>query len=754
MTKEEIREYIKAHEELAKMLHRFMRHNDNIITSGLSEDEEKKMHAIFMNAYKSDVEMLVNIPDFDINGPEFKEYLQEEGISDFVEAKNAYDNSKKDIAINPLSDPSITKEQREGLEEFHRWLNRNCEKTGRWGDKEGGGMRDFANKFMSQPASVQLKALYLLETGKRKAPDEAGFDDYNSQVNYVPSLAEIKKPLIASPLKIWKRATGDQFYWGKLNQALSIAEKSKDKLESFREDLRAEADANNVEKYSNMNKLTGFKKLIDAEKIVRPYKDPKTKNVTMVIDRPNSLLVANCQEAANMVDTLPLNEEQKEKFAEEELNRFATALPQLDYKRESTKTLRGAWEGGKDIVAQKENYQNAERSFKAILSLWQNESKALGNPPTPGIVAYLNSNKSFLGDTPSNLFDGLNLSVEVASVVNALVNIRKNYNDTNLWQKYTGTLDFAMNISDGTFHTAQLLTSASKIIPSLQGGLDTFKTISATAGGITGAIVTAKNATTAMKLGINRMQATNAKELAESSNLSDDEKKRVKDIAEFSHTKSVKAQHGAIRGMIKGAGLSTMAAGGTALATVPLAGPLILAGIAGTSIYDKVKSNKDRKELARLAVDKLVTGSEKMANKVQKHIERIQDRLKKYTSGDKTAKKLQALIDNQKQIEDRTRNEAAVKAGYTSLFTCTGGATSAVADELLKKVYLINPEMGFTKDNIITSSEEHADLRRERISYSELLESMGVDVKYKSHIENAKHFENRLKEKKAKQLGS
>ena len=111
----------------------------------------------------------------------FLGYLQDEGITDFYEAKNWVDENINDIKKNPLADPSLTKAQREGLEEFHRWLNRNCEKTGVLGDKEAGGMRDFANKFMSQPASVQLKALYLLETGKRKAPDATGLDDFGNE---------------------------------------------------------------------------------------------------------------------------------------------------------------------------------------------------------------------------------------------------------------------------------------------------------------------------------------------------------------------------------------------------------------------------------------------------------------------------------------------------------------------------------------------------------------------------------------------
>lgn len=760
MTKEEIREYINAHEELKKMLHRFMRHNDNIITSSLTQAEEDKLHLVFMNAYSNEINKLIS--KVDINSEAFKEYVKEEGITDFIAAKNMADGMIYDVRNNPLADPSITDAQRKGLEEFHRWLNRNCEKTGFMGDDEAGGMRDFANKFMSQPASVQLKALYLLETGKRKAPDEAGFDDFNSQMNYVPSLDKIKKPLIASPLKIWKRSNGSQFYWSKLNQSLKIAEKSAVKLERFRADLRRtampEQGEKNIKNYSKLNILNGISKLVEADKILVPDVNSKTKEVKMVKDGYTASNISSCKAVANMLDSSQANEKQKEKIADEALKNFAAGLPQFKYNHESTKTVKGAWEVGTDIIGQKENYQNLERLFKAALTA-KNDNFELGNPPPAGIVAYLNNDNVYLKDLPSNLFDGLNLVGDVVEIVNAFVNLKQNINNTNGIQKLTGTLKFAANASDGLYHGFQMLMSASKTkaVSGLEGSFETFKDYSLAAGAVTGMLTVAKNAVVTTKQGLNRESASNAKMLANTSRkFSDDEKKRINDIADFSHLKSVKTQHGAIRGMIKGAGSLATSAGATALATVPVAGPVILAGVTGLSIYEQFKNRKDRKELARMAVDKLVTGTDRINEKVNIHSNRIQDRLRRYDDGDKTGEKLRKFYQKQNKIKDRTRNEEAVKAGHTSLFTCTGGATSTVADELLKKVYLINPDLDYTEGNIITDSREHAKYRRERTSYQELLESMGVAVKYKSksEIKDVKKFKERIHEKKAAQLGS
>ena len=179
-----------------------------------------------------------------------------------------------------------------------------------------------------------------------------------------------------------------------------------------------------------------------------------------------------------------------------------------------------------------------------------------------------------------------------------------------------------------------------------------------------------KNIASAVKAGYNRYCVTNARIFAEGSKmLSNDEKKRINDIADFSHTKNVKAQHSAIRGIIKGSGAVTLSAGATAIAAVPFAGPAILAGVTGMSIYEQVKGRKNRKELARLAVDKLVTGSEKIDKKLTSHNKRLETRLERYTAGDKTAEKIRKFAAKQNKIKDRTRNEEAVKAGHTSLFT-------------------------------------------------------------------------------------
>ncbi len=138
-------------------------------------------------------------------------------------------------------DRTLTEQQKIGLRSFQRWLLRNCDKTGLHGVKYGlgkkGPVRNFAEEFMKLPARVQLKALYLLETNRRKSPNENA-DNMNSQSDrYVPDLGNLKKTMIASKFKIFRRLNGSQFYWNKLEQAMGLARLSEKVLGTLSEKL-------------------------------------------------------------------------------------------------------------------------------------------------------------------------------------------------------------------------------------------------------------------------------------------------------------------------------------------------------------------------------------------------------------------------------------------------------------------------------------------------------------------------------------
>lgn len=166
-------------------------------------------------------------------------------------------------AYSFAGDTTITPEQKKGLEKFQLWLQRNCDKTGLKGIKYGlgkkGPVRNFAEEFMKLPARVQLKALFLLETGKRKSPNEYS-DNIESQ-SYVPSLDKLKDTMIASKFKVFRRLNGSQFYWNKLEEAVGIAKQSEEKLKKLSDDPELKT------KLSDEKRLDKIKEIIDQDGI-------------------------------------------------------------------------------------------------------------------------------------------------------------------------------------------------------------------------------------------------------------------------------------------------------------------------------------------------------------------------------------------------------------------------------------------------------------------------------------------------------
>lgn len=149
-------------------------------------------------------------------------------------------------AYSLAEDTTITSKQRKELERFQLWLQRNCDKTGVKGIKYGlgkkGPVRNFAEEFMKLPARVQLKTLFLLETGKRKSPNEYSDNMESQSDGYTPNLDKLKDTMIASKFKIFRRLNGSQFYWNKLQEAMGIAKQSEEKLTALSKNIKEDIE--------------------------------------------------------------------------------------------------------------------------------------------------------------------------------------------------------------------------------------------------------------------------------------------------------------------------------------------------------------------------------------------------------------------------------------------------------------------------------------------------------------------------------
>ena len=138
-------------------------------------------------------------------------------------------------------DTTVTEQQKEGLRTFHRWLQKHCDTAGiqKKGFGSNGPVRNYAEEFMKLPARVQLKALFLLETGKRKDPKETADNRDSQNDSYVPNMKDIRSTMVASKFKFFKRFNGGQFYWSKLQDAVEIAKESEESLKAYSDELKA-----------------------------------------------------------------------------------------------------------------------------------------------------------------------------------------------------------------------------------------------------------------------------------------------------------------------------------------------------------------------------------------------------------------------------------------------------------------------------------------------------------------------------------
>lgn len=142
----------------------------------------------------------------------------------------------KNAVFMSSEDNTLTDEQKKGIAEFERWLYRNCDKTGLKLRGGGKSKRDFANEFVKLPAREKLNALYILQN-KKGLTELTEKEKQESQTTFVPNLTELKDKIISNKLKFWKRFSGEQFKWAKIQQAVQLSKQKEEELKKYTFDI-------------------------------------------------------------------------------------------------------------------------------------------------------------------------------------------------------------------------------------------------------------------------------------------------------------------------------------------------------------------------------------------------------------------------------------------------------------------------------------------------------------------------------------
>ena len=656
---------------------------------------------------------------------EAETYLQKNGLTEIVnlyqkrrEAEETYHSmknaerrqkQKEKAQQESMLDPSISEPQREGLRKFHQWMYRNCDRKGMkyFGEKlfgSDGSARNFADKFMSQPASVQLKALYLLEHDKRKEKDENGVFNQASQVDYVPDLDRLKDKMTATKWKVWKRTNGSYLYWNKLNEALEAAQTDEKTLLEFRREVNKMV----VEHPDDYKTRPEFTAALDKLKNSGMEEGEKTGTFDKVSEVTDTLGVMN--DDFDMVQLAGTN-------LETGIHQAKNSFQVSDHDEPDGYMTRLVDRIGGETAAKYYNHISSIgfstlSAVSGVLSMYAGIKELKeGSMVQKGIGQAAGS---------------LDIGTTGAYVAETISGMTGNIGE---WLKASQNfVDKAGDIDTAFFGVASLLIAA-------KGGVD-----------ITSGTKGKSHAERAEKLGEELQDET------------------IQNRAKFAKHLNQKEQNRGVRGFIQGSMGVTSATFALAASSVPIAGQA--AGIVSISmgLYESyVQQNKDLQEKYRRGIDtELFQGGKELKAMDQSYQEKLKQRLDKLKSNPAAYKKVKELYDNPEKRYDILRKEKAVKNNSFFLRDCYEKAVAGMGDEAYRNVFYIDPNKKGTFDNLITKDnykeyftlkeeekgdteeqrkqkQEHNKQVKVRMSYKELMESFGTKVKFSSSKESGKH---------------
>ncbi|MBR3518052.1 MAG: hypothetical protein IKO10_17250 [Lachnospiraceae bacterium] len=247
-----------------EVVHQFLEHQ-NFLISGLDNKEEFRSRLAFTDAYKREFEEIhekfrekfhleKGDHEFDyLTSDQFrkatwieksvvydmmKDYLTYQHINGKI-SKEAYENiinqepkaeqefrkqtldeKEKDFLID---NSAFSDAKKQGLRDCRKWMYRNCSKSGLL--NETGTKRNYIDSFGKRTVAEQMNTLYQVEKGHYKIKDNTGTQETAAMSDdYVPSLKGFKDKMVrgwVNPYRHWKKATGDCFYWSRMERALN-----------------------------------------------------------------------------------------------------------------------------------------------------------------------------------------------------------------------------------------------------------------------------------------------------------------------------------------------------------------------------------------------------------------------------------------------------------------------------------------------------------------------------------------------------
>lgn len=627
---------------------------------------------------------------------EFRSSLMSDGFETLAAAEKRREMSG--TKADALSDPTLTDEQRKGLRDFHQWLYRNCDKSGFEVFGSAGSIRDFANEFVKKPVDVQLKTLYLLETNRRKlgADQQTLKDDLHSQTSYVPDLSKIKKRMVATKWKFWRRTDGSQMYWHKLTESLKQAEQSKDMTQMIREGIRViYQESADVQAFRKEQK-DAFRNLGDPEPHIKGgTKAESTKetmaSVTKTVNEGFSQY-KNATAANGLALGLKKLVDDMEKIRSGILPENARGKSPMSFIQEELKSVKPAFFAQEGVVL------GAVSVASGIGSIGAGVIKVINLAETGGLTR-----------TVANVKQGVDLIGDAGKTAKSIS---------------TAVAGFAKAGST----TAVQATTAAGVLGAVGFGIATV------ANGLE-VIEKSKNLGHVDKAESKISQLSGAS--AEQKMQMQKEAHVLRRLNESAKTSAVK--DAAVNGTCAALTAAGLAVPGLSVLTLPTVAVIQT----GHRIASSVEGAKRRKDNVQMVTETLGDDQRTRREKIADYERRQAEKESMYPEGSKERKrihKLRSASEYPEQALHKVYRKLAVEHGSEHMTSYADKKLNQVAERMIRHIYLVDPEKGMTADNVMSPEQqkkalagkdpkETGDKKIRRTSYKELFGGTGAKVK-------------------------
>ena len=250
----------------------------------------------------------------ELSTPLFHSFLSKDSKKENEFRKQTLTKKETDFLID---DSSFSEEKKKGIRECRKWMYRNCSKSGMF--NETGSKRNYIDSFAKRPVSIQVNTLYQIERGFYKYNDE-GFSNEKKAMSedYIPSKSSLKNKLVRTkknPYNLYKKATGDFFYWSRMERALK---KSDEKSDTINTHYAARInnpieDVNEIKRVNAALKAFGEERDNYLECVKKYVKDHSAKMYKKMIDAGNRIqrLVKSSEHSAALEKIDNMNNDKK-----------------------------------------------------------------------------------------------------------------------------------------------------------------------------------------------------------------------------------------------------------------------------------------------------------------------------------------------------------------------------------------------------------------------------------------------------------